>query len=60
MAETTALGAAYLAGLAVGYYQDVDEIQSNWQRDKEFTPQFEAEKRNRLYAGWKDCVKRII
>lgn len=60
VAETTALGAAYLAGLAVGYYQDVDEIQSNWQRDKEFTPQFEAEKRNRLYAGWKDCVKRII
>lgn len=60
VAETTALGAAYLAGLAVGYYQDADEIQSNWQRDKEFTPQFEAEKRNRLYAGWKDCVKRII
>ena len=60
VAETTALGAAYLAGLAVGYYQDVDEIQSNWQWDKEFTPQFEAEKRNRLYAGWKDCVKRII
>lgn len=60
VAETTALGAAYLAGLAVGYYQDVDEIQSNWQRDKEFTPQFEAEKRNRLYAGWKDCVERII
>lgn len=60
VAETTALGAAYLAGLAVGYYQDIDEIQSNWQRDKEFTPQFEAEKRNRLYAGWKDCVKRII
>ena len=60
VAETTALGAAYLAGLAVGYYQNVEEIQSNWQRDKEFTPQFEEEKRQRLYAGWKDCVKRII
>ena len=60
VAETTALGAAYLAGLAVGYYQDVDEIQSNWQRDKEFTPRFREEERERLYAGWKDCVKRII
>lgn len=60
VAETTALGAAYLAGLAVGYYQNVEEIQSNWQRDKEFIPQFEEEKRQRLYAGWKDCVKRII
>ena len=60
VAETTALGAAYLAGLAVGYYQDVDEIQSNWQRDKEFVPRFREEERERLYAGWKDCVKRII
>lgn len=60
VAETTALGAAYLAGLAVGYYQDVDEIQSNWQRDKEFVPRFGEEERERLYAGWKDCVKRII
>lgn len=60
VAETTALGAAYLAGLAVGYYQDVDEIQSNWQRDKEFTPRFREEEREHLYAGWKDCVKRII
>lgn len=60
VAETTALGAAYLAGLAVGYYQNVEEIQSNWQRDKEFTPQFGEEKRERLYAGWKDCVRRII
>ena len=60
VAETTALGAAYLAGLAVGYYQNVEEIQSNWQRDKEFTPQFGEEERERLYAGWKDCVRRII
>ncbi len=60
VAETTALGAAYLAGLAVGYYQDVDEIQSNWQRDKEFAPRFREEEREHLYAGWKDCVKRII
>lgn len=60
VAETTALGAAYLAGLAVGYYQNVEEIQSNWQRDKEFMPQFGEEERERLYAGWKDCVRRII
>lgn len=59
VAETTALGAAYLAGLAVGYYKDTEEIKENWMRDKVFVPAFTEEKRNRLYAGWKDCVSRI-
>ena len=59
VAETTALGAAYLAGLAVGYYSDIDEIKSNWQIDKEYHPEFDEQKRETLYRGWKDCVKRI-
>lgn len=59
VAETTALGAAYLAGLAVGYYSDIEEIRSNWQVDKEYIPSFDDEKREGLYAGWKDCVDRI-
>lgn len=59
VAETTALGAAYLAGLAVGYYKDTEEIQSNWLKDKEFKPAFSNEKRDALYRGWKNCVDRI-
>ena len=59
VAETTALGAAYLAGLAVGFYKDIDEVQRNWMKDKEFTPQLNEEKRGKLYEGWKDCVSRI-
>ena len=59
VAETTALGAAYLAGLAVGYYSDLDEIKSNWQIDKEYLPSFNDDKRDALYKGWKDCVRRI-
>lgn len=59
VAETTALGAAYLAGLAVGYYKDIEEIQSNWLKDKEFKPAFSDEKRDALYRGWKNCVERI-
>lgn len=59
VAETTALGAAYLAGLAVGYYKDINEVRQNWLKDKEFTPRIDEEKRVKLYEGWKDCVNRI-
>ncbi len=59
VAETTALGAAYLAGLAVGYYQDIEEIKCNWMKDKEFQPRLEDDKRKKLYDGWKECVGRI-
>lgn len=59
VAETTALGAAYLAGLAVGYYKDCGEIKGNWKKDKEFVPALSDERREQLYSGWKDCVKRI-
>lgn len=59
MTETTALGAAYLAGLAVGYYKDIEEIKENWQQDRVFTPDIDKESRKKLYEGWKDAVFRI-
>ena len=55
--ETTALGAAYLAGLAVSYWADKDEIKKNWQMQKEFLPQIPADKRNKLLKGWRRAVK---
>lgn len=55
--ETTALGAAYLAGLAVGYWKNVDEIQQQWQVDKEFSPQINEKKRTELINGWQRAIK---
>ena len=56
--ETTALGAAYLAGLAVGYWDNMDELVAKWDRDKLFVPKMAQEKREKLYAGWKKAVER--
>jgi glycerol kinase len=58
--ETTALGAAYLAGLAVGYWKNIEEIQMQWQVDKEFVPAMTNEKRNELMNGWQRAVKAAI
>jgi glycerol kinase len=58
--ETTALGAAYLAGLAVGYWENVDDIQQQWQVDKRFVPTMPAEKITDLLAGWNRAVKASI
>lgn len=55
--ETTALGAAYLAGLAVGVWESTAEIQNNRKVERVFTPQMDIEKRNALYEGWKKAVK---
>lgn len=55
--ETTALGAAYLAGLAVGYWKDKDEIKANWQLSKEFVPAMEENRREELLAGWDRAVR---
>lgn len=54
--ETTALGAAYLAGLAVGYWQDTAEISEQWNRERCFTPEMAEAKRDGLYDGWKKAV----
>ncbi len=56
--ETTALGAAYLAGLAVGFWKDQEEIKANWALAETFRPDMDEEKRNKLIAGWKKAVKR--
>jgi glycerol kinase len=58
--ETTALGAAYLAGLAVGYWKSVDDIQQQWQVNKEFTPQIKDDKRKELVKGWQRAVRASI
>ncbi|MBT2691018.1 glycerol kinase GlpK [Bacillus sp. ISL-47] len=58
--ETTALGAAYLAGLAVGYWNSQEEISEQWAIDKSFNPSMEEEVRNVLYGGWKKAVKAAI
>ncbi|MGY5344618.1 glycerol kinase GlpK [Paenibacillus glucanolyticus] len=54
--ETTALGAAFLAGLAVGFWKDQDEICSKWSMGRSFTPTMQEEVREQLYAGWKKAV----
>lgn len=58
--ETTALGAAYLAGLAVGFFKDLDSVKNHYNLDKEFTPSMEEEKRSKLYRGWKRAVERSL
>ncbi|MGG3943626.1 glycerol kinase GlpK [Peribacillus psychrosaccharolyticus] len=55
--ETTALGAAYLAGLATGYWKDSKEIAAQWKLEKEFVPSMDEENREELYGGWKKAVK---
>ena len=58
--ETTALGAAYLAGLAVGYWKNIDEIKEQWQVDKTFVPAMSDEKRTELVKGWQRAVNAAI
>ena len=56
--ETTALGAAYLAGLAVGFWPDRDAIRANWQEGRRFEPGLDAGERERALAGWRRAVER--
>ena len=60
MVETTALGAAFLAGLAVGYWKDMEELSTVREVDRIFTPEMDMEERDKLYAGWKKAVKRSM
>ena len=59
VSETTALGAAYLAGLATGYFKDMSDIAGHWRCDKRFEPAMAASSREALYAGWQDAVARV-
>ncbi len=58
--ETTSLGAAYLAGLAIGFWKSLDEVRKNWKVEKVFRPSMDPEKREKLYKGWKAAVKRAL
>ena len=58
--ETTALGAAYAAGLAVGYWDTLDELRANWQVDREFEPTMQPDEADRMYDRWSDAVERSL
>jgi glycerol kinase len=58
VAETTALGAAYLAGLAVGFWSSQEEVAEHWAIDRTFEPKMSADQREKLYADWKRAVER--
>jgi glycerol kinase len=60
IAETTALGAAYLAGLAVGFWKNLDELQQYWQKDKMFSPVMNDEQRKLLQKNWKKAVEAAL
>ena len=55
--ETTALGAAYLAGLATGFWKNADEVRENWQKERVFEPEISVERREKLLKGWKKAVR---
>jgi len=60
VAETTALGAAYAAGLAVGFWDNLDDLRANWLMDKTWDPQMDVAKRNELHSGWLKAVERTF
>lgn len=60
VSETTALGAAYLAGLAVGFWESREQIAKQWQIEREFQPHMEASRRDTLYAGWKRAIHAVL
>ena len=60
VAETTALGAAYAAGLAVGFWQNTDELRQNWNESKRWQPEWSDAQREEGYANWKKAVKRTL
>jgi len=58
--ETTALGAAYLAGLYCGFFPEPDRFAVQWQSERRFTPQMDATMRERKLAGWATAVRRLL
>jgi len=60
VAETTALGAAYAAGLAVGFWSSPEDIRANWAEDRRWEPAMDADRRAELYAGWRKAVTRTL
>jgi glycerol kinase len=60
VAETTALGAAYAAGLATGFWKDTDELRQHWHEDQRWDPTWSDEQRTEGYKGWKKAVERTL
>jgi glycerol kinase len=60
VAETTALGAAYAAGLSVGFWNDLDDLRSNWQKSKTWYPDMPETRRDSLFHGWCKAVERTL
>lgn len=60
VAETTALGAAYAAGLATGFWKDLDDLRQNWKMDRQWDPRWTADQRDAAYAGWEKAVERTL
>ena len=60
VAETTALGAAYAAGLATGFWRDFDDLRQNWKRDRQWEPRWSDDQREAGYAGWQKAVTRTL
>jgi glycerol kinase len=60
VAETTSLGAAYAAGLAVGFWGEIEDLRANWGKDHEWTPKMDADRRDREYRMWKKAVTRTF
>jgi glycerol kinase len=60
VAETTALGAAYAAGLAVGFWKEVEDLRVNWGKDKEWDPQMDPGEREKEFGQWKKAVTRTF
>jgi glycerol kinase len=60
VAETTALGAAYAAGLAAGFWRDTSELRANWHESKRWLPSWTEDRRTAGYAGWRKAVQRTL
>jgi glycerol kinase len=60
VAETTALGAAYAAGLAVGFWADLDDLRKNWQEDSRWEPSMDEDERERQLRNWKKAVTKTF
>lgn len=58
--EMAALGAAYFAGLGVGYWENMADLEKNWILDKKYKPKMTVEKRKALYSGWKEAARRSL
>ena len=58
--ETTALGAAYIAGYQIGIFKSLEHIKKKWKKDRDFMPKFNKSQRNKLLQGWKQAIRKTL